>query len=66
MKGKAMKTENTIENSQTKQIMLELRLRRTPESITAELNEKAKKGFCYGGGIYVIKAKGVYTFRAMV
>ena len=60
----------------TKQVMLKLQLRRTPESIQDEINEHASEGYRYGGimrfldksggGIYVIKAKGVYTFRAML
>ena len=58
------------------QVVLEIQLKRSPDSIETELNQMAEKGYCFGGmtrlldraggGIYMVKAKGVYTFRAML
>jgi len=64
------------ERSVKEQKVLEVRLERSSESISNELNLIGADGFEYGGmmrfldraggGIYVIKAQGVYTFRAMI
>jgi len=58
------------------QKVMEISLHRKSEDIEEELNSIAEDGFSYGGmmrfldraggGIYVIKTTGVYTFRLML